>query len=690
MESPQLSQQQPQLPSLLQQQPQRDYGEIYVGPKCFVQTAENRRYNLYFAAYQDKIHVFQPKKPPNILPPPSLILHPKKSKAAKLTPGALNNLFGHQINQMMVGDLGNLEVVYFAFDDGDVSAYYTHAIAQCILSNGEHRHRHKSEAGGAPRMEVPKQFFHENVGTSAWGLAIHAQSRLLAVSSNYREVTVFAFSMNQDKRRKNQKKRGASQDYAPPHQTALELEKHFQSRTRTWRIVLPLGQEGHNIPSIAFADDENGYADKVVAVDIPGNIWILDIWKIGASPIVYPPGPRIIENRQSGWGVLVLDDSHFKPTKSIRESLGLPRKEIQPYGGAGGASTDPDMWLDTTCSLYYVKDLAPNPESYIRARHGNQYHKLHQDRRYGPLSAPAVDSDDEQPYDDTDSDTAEQPRSSGKGGGADDGNTKRDNTQTNDYRWHMLRKPLDNLKGTAIDDLDQDVHLSRTIVPSFGQTHVLDGTARLLQFEKQSSERRYHTRSIGFNKVEFPRHAAKNLSILRTTQTDIELQNFGHKSANVVCKSVLGHHNHHRRRVEPYDMARIVSERVSMVLHVPELNLVVAGSLTGRVALITLTRTARRVVDRLAPLRRGFRVDAVLPRKNEEDRRLRPWCALHGIAISPVPDEHVENRLELRSRHPRQSLSPKRYRLILHYMDHTILMYEIARRPDEEEDLMIF
>ena|SRR6187402_10462 len=42
-------------------------------------------------------------------------------------------------------------------------------------------------------MYVTKiRFFHENVGSSAWGLGIHQASRLIAVGSNLREVTVFS------------------------------------------------------------------------------------------------------------------------------------------------------------------------------------------------------------------------------------------------------------------------------------------------------------------------------------------------------------------------------------------------------------------------------------------------------------------------------------------------------------------
>jgi CRT10 len=254
---------------------------------------------LYFAAYQDHIHVFQPKKAPQILPPPSVVLHLKPTKVGKVIGGAIDRSFPHQVNNLMVGNLGDLEVLFFALDDGDVGAYYTHTIARYITANGEQRQG--ASGGPSPRLPLPKQFFHENVGMSAWGLAIHEQSRLLAVGSNRHEVTVFAFAIN---RKPAPADPSARDDHSPlvwSGQTALELEKHFQSRTRTWRIILPTGQEGHNIPSIAFAEDEAGYAESVVAVDINGFTWILDIWKIGSFPIQMPPvGSRGVGGQRYG------------------------------------------------------------------------------------------------------------------------------------------------------------------------------------------------------------------------------------------------------------------------------------------------------------------------------------------------------------------------------------------------------
>ncbi|KAK0657506.1 hypothetical protein B0T16DRAFT_401846 [Cercophora newfieldiana] len=646
-------------------------------------TTMSQRYNLYFAAYQDKIYVFQPKKAPQILPPPSLILSPRKTKVAKMLGGSIDRNFPHQMNSITVGNLGNLEVVFFAFDDGDVGAYYTHLIARFIRAN-------TNRDGGAPgRPTPPREFFHDNVGLSAWGLAIHEQSRLLAVSSNRHEVTVFAFAMND-----NPKKSCLLEHDDSPKvwsgQTALELEKHFQSRTRTWRILLPAGPEGRNMPSIAFCDDESGYADKVVAIDIDGNTWIFDIWKVGSHPILYPPNPTrgLVNHRYIGWSVLVLPDSSFKHTGSLSESLGVPPSEIirsTSTGRPGVSSPDSEAWLDTTCSLFYVRDLAPNPVDFIRQRQmGGPYMRAHEglhttaDGSLGEeVEMPDEEDEDWSDMMESDSDDADDSNET-------QGRPRCGTPPIQDARWAALinhRGP----EGSAISDISSEVHLGRAIIPSFGQTPPLDGSASgLITFANDSLTRTHNTKSIRFQHAKFPPFIAKNMTMLRTQCTDVELQPFDPHGTGVICKSVLTHHNHHNRRNEPWDLARHYSERVSMLLHVPELNLVVAGAMHGRVALLTLTKTSRSIHG--VSVRRGFRVDWVLPRRSDEVKRVRPLCALHGIAMSPVPDPKARG-LDLHGKHGR--LPPVWYRLILHYVDHTILMYDICRQMGDE-DLMIF
>jgi len=214
--------------------------------------------------------------------------------------GHIDPAFRHQINHLVVGDLGHFEILLLSYDDGDLVAYYTQKIAKHVERRSTIWNNSPPPAG-----KLPKPFFHESVAMSAWGLAIHKQSRLIAVSTNLHEVTVFAFALaseddNQglngplsNTRARASTTTSRSSDGSPETWagiSALELEAQLRARNRDWRILLTIGDAGHNIPSISFADDKEGKAEKVIAVDINGFCWILDIWKLGSRPvIVYPP-----------------------------------------------------------------------------------------------------------------------------------------------------------------------------------------------------------------------------------------------------------------------------------------------------------------------------------------------------------------------------------------------------------------
>ena len=116
-------------------------------------------------------------------------------------------------------------------------------------------------------------------------------------------------------------------------------------------------------------------------------------------------------------------------------------------------------------------------------------------------------------------------------------------------------------------------------------------------------------------------------------------------------------------------------ERLNHLLHIPELSLIVVGSIHGHVALVRLTKTSPPNPQH------GFRIEWTLPRRSDVECRamapLRPlqrnssttWF-LHGIAVSPVPESHDRSH----SACPR-----RRFRLMLHYYNHTILSYELTR-----------
>ena len=374
----------------------------------------------------------------------------------------------------------------------------------------------------------------------------------------------------------------------------------------------------------------------------------------------------------------MLPYSNFKPTATIEGALGVPGSEVI-------AVTKPEehrIWLDTTCSLYYIKGFSTNPETLFRQRQTRiDYPKTHatqpecQEDDLSDIWESESDSEDDDDVNmaSTPGTLAERLMYPSVGGPSKE-------------PWSMVTKPTTRGEGD-LGDSSHEIQFMRGIIPGFGETPGLQGTSAQHTFlSRMSADRRGRMKNIAFAAAELPSHVTKGYCLLRTSPTDIELQPFDRDAPCIECKHLLTYHNHTGLAV-PWDLHPTYSERVSMLLHIPELSLVVAGSPTGRVALLTLTKTAKRL--HLTRLRYGFRVDCVLPRKEEDDKRIRPGCTLIGIAISPVPRSPGKS-LELPPREEMGKAARPVYRLILHYKDHTILMYDVARGEVQNKDLFIF
>lgn len=135
------------------------------------------------------------------------------------------------------------------------------------------------------------RFFEENVGNSAWGLAIHGQSRLIAVSSNSHEVQVFAFALSNNSyaKRSFYDGQGNIVTFAEITYLSQRFPKVSQEmpkmgiegkigRDRNFRLVFKLEAIGDNIPSISFSDDVYGDAETIVVKDIRGALWFFNLW----------------------------------------------------------------------------------------------------------------------------------------------------------------------------------------------------------------------------------------------------------------------------------------------------------------------------------------------------------------------------------------------------------------------------
>jgi hypothetical protein len=122
-----------------------------------------------------------------------------------------------------------------------------------------------------------------------------------------------------------------------------------------------------------------------------------------------------------------------------------------------------------------------------------------------------------------------------------------------------------------------------------------------------------------------------------------------------------------------------------MVVHVPELSLVIIGSPIGRVLLVTPTSLVKPIEKLAGVLHHGLRIEWVLPRQSDEQVFRVSNRPLHGMAVGPVQDAGV-----LGGRDEIQRVAvPRRFRLMLHYRNHDILTYEISRE-EQTGKLCIF
>ncbi|CAI4216414.1 unnamed protein product [Parascedosporium putredinis] len=581
------------------------------------------------------------------------------------------------------GFLGDMELVVTACDNGDVIAYYTSEVARYISA---------MMVDPQKQATPPLPFFHENVGTSAWGLALHAKTRLLAVSSNRHEVTVFAFALNR-------LTRSFSSLVRPRMRPA---EAAVLSRKRDWRIMLHLGRSGNNIPSIDFVSNDSGHAEKVCAVDISEQFWLLDIWRPCTSPTLLRPRDVHWGHRQSYWGVLALPDSSFLDvgTHSPRQgldgevrnwmvALGLNRP-VRPGG------TKPLYWIDTTSSLGRVlMSLSFNPDQDDSTL--EQYSLRSRAQADGPMATGHLefynaalshnqaesiegdgdeslvdDIDDEDEDDDDDDEEGGDEAPAGEtntGAGGDDDSDSIDMMATQpppdphtSFLYHtnangQLTSPIDTaasaLLSSAVSNLatvmdppdippqttyashqhlpllpyphlPRDVQTPRSSVgapsrmrmlykPHLGKTfkepHTYFEKDFWLRRRREYNEEKKKQNQAGIAAI------ADNTSFFVTGSYDIRLLSTDADFIDLYCQ-------------DPFRGPRLPGTythiyRTNMILHVPELNLVVAGNQAGRVALISLIKCAFA-----QPRVRGdrcFRVDMLLPTRREEaKRKLRP------------------------------------------------------------------
>lgn len=291
-------------------------------------TALSQVYNLYFLACNDTIHVYQPSFPDQNLPSePQLILDLPVSPQ---TGSGIDPQDPHSVTRILVDYLGCDEILLVACDDGDVVGYRIDEIQRFL---DERMSTKESDSKSLPEDGTVKCFLHRNVGASAWGLAVHREARIIAISANTHKITVIEFALSEPPLRCRE---------CPSDSVALQniepLDRYTRKEDRAFDL---LGET--NIPAVSFnntGDDPSGHWLFSCSIDGATTAWDLHVpilpyavFRFGFCANAYAPSnaPRLCICVDSGnvphgvWGALPLD------TRSAREISVQERDSLRPH-----------------------------------------------------------------------------------------------------------------------------------------------------------------------------------------------------------------------------------------------------------------------------------------------------------------------------------------------------------------------
>lgn len=299
-------------------------------------------------------------------------------------------------------------------DDGDVMAYTTRSIHETIenalIDNEEE----------LPDTTTVKRILFRNVAKSAWGIAIHKEARLIAVSANSHNITVFAFALYREPLRfksafhKDREvlfnanvpdDEGPFQEL-PDHSEVKDVLQSIRFRygPNEWmsaspfshliilrsRYNLEISLEGHqsNIPDIAFCNTAADPAGRyLVSTDLNGATFVWDIWRrriladltnqhnllLKNKPFKNIPQDGLAPHAASelGWCVACLDPQSFRYANTIEGMYGCPGISDHNgniYSGKSRSFPTTGIIVDNTPSKDLVPDSSTLHPAYARLR----------------------------------------------------------------------------------------------------------------------------------------------------------------------------------------------------------------------------------------------------------------------------------------------------------------------------------
>ena len=131
-----------------------------------------------------------------------------------------------------------------------------------------------------------RAFFTGNVGASAWGLAIHKEARLFAISANTHHIMIFAFALGGKPGEESSSDSeedifdGTSDDTTQDSDWNVLNGRPAPGQRASQNLQIILRGHRTNIPNITFcnidADTEGKY---LISTDIENCNYIWDIWQ---------------------------------------------------------------------------------------------------------------------------------------------------------------------------------------------------------------------------------------------------------------------------------------------------------------------------------------------------------------------------------------------------------------------------
>ena len=659
----------------------------------------------------------------------------------------------HAINSILIGKLGNQEILVCACDDGDVVAYYTSTIQRAI----------DGPPLGLTVEQRLRPLLLTNIEKSAWGLAIHSNARLIAASSNKHDITVFSFALTEDAIL-----RGESPD--PDKIDAIKLN----SRERDTEFILC--GHSHNIPNISFLNADSDIEGRyLVSTDLTGTMLIWDLQQRCGIKRMPPIEDNRSVNSRSGWSVVCVDMLSAQYAESPQELLGF-----LPSGVDGNV-------VDITSSRNTLRDSALTSTSFYRPVYRRtidnreldyeervevdeaaaflDFHMIERAFTEDDLAALAMDErffreddlaaftedqgdwpdeEDEVDYEDEmeevvwENGTATDPRPSLLEQGFITANGESVNLprpiNTDAMPWRELSpspsepstQPPQNPTSPSRDTHTAGEALRRTS----GLTRALRSgdiiTEHLLSQQQpdqtfrratQHPQLRSYTQSLADVRSEHNRLKSKMQARAQEAQAEA--------AANLDLPFAIFHTgvdyvNLHR---PPFDKTSIVTcrdpchqhlppnlvwlsqvDRLHLTQYIPDIDVIVTATAAGRAAVFSFTRGVLPVTTKnkgknvQQPPEIAMRLDWVLPFTSQEERSERPPMVLIGIATAPLQglDESPDTAGPSGSGVKRRAKA--RWRLFLTYEDHTVLSYELWRsgkgkigeRVGMEEEGMVF